>query len=282
MPNDPRFDQQEALKTCRFPEAWDVVGNAAPPVSIAVVDTGVYLAHRDLPDIAFESFHLPFRDDAGHGTHVAGIIGAMTDNATDIAGAVRCQLSVYRVYDIVGELDVTAYLAALERIQSSPAKVVNLSLAGLATIPRERELIDACVATGKTVVAAMGNSPPLSQGSIAFPAAHPPVIAVGSIDSAGHRESYSIGGNHIWISAPGTKVWATSALGGSVQVTGTSYSAPLVAAACALMYQRWPSITPGDITENLKRLVTRRDELRGWNAETGFGCLDIGRIDELS
>lgn len=279
-PNDTLFASQEALVTCGFPTAWDVVASlSTPPTEVAIVDTGVDLGHSDLDNVSFESFEFPFTDDRGHGTCVTGILGATTNNGMGIAGAAPCRISMYRVFDAHNKISVARYHDALERIAASRARVVNLSIAGLSFDEREQELVDACVAAGKTVIAATGNIPDFPSGSRVFPAALSSVIAVGAADKNGQKEHYSISGDHVFIAAPGSAIWATTLGNDWRQVTGTSFAAPLVAAACALIYQRWPASTPGDVAAKLQRLVANPGA--DWNPDTGFGLLDVSRIKDL-
>lgn len=282
MPIDTKFPEQTALFTCGFPDAWEFVGEPKHRVSVAIVDTGVFQAHDDLPAIRFEAFGFNRVDPFGHGTSVAGILGATRDNGIGIAGAVRCDMTIYRVFNDAHQLDPAAYHRALEMIADSDAKVVNLSIMGESADPDEERLVDACVVGGKTVVAAMGNVKQASSpNATIFPAALDSVIAVGAANGNGGREEYSISGNHIWISAPGTSIWTTTETGGYLQMTGTSFATPLVAAACVVLHQRWPSITPTQVRAALRRLVDPVDEARGWNRDTGHGRLKIGRIRDL-
>jgi subtilisin family serine protease len=282
VPNDTKFPEQDALFACGFPDAWEFVGEPTRPVSVAIVDTGVFQAHDDLPATQFEAFQFSRVDPFGHGTAVAGILGATRDNGIGIAGAIRCNMTVYRVFDDAHQLHSGAYHSALEMIAASDAKVVNLSIMGESDDPDERRLVSACLLSGKTVVAAMGNVGQASSAdAVIYPAALDGVIGVGSVDGNGRRESYSIRGDHICISAPGTSIWTTKEDGGYGQMTGTSFATPLVAAACVLLYQRWPAITPAQVKAALSRLVDPADEARGWNRETGHGRLNIGRIRTL-
>ncbi|WP_300461139.1 S8 family serine peptidase [Desulfobacula sp.] len=168
IPNDPKFSQQWGLTAIKAPDAWDI-SQGSEDIIIAVIDTGVDFLHPDLQkniwinqteatgqegvdddnngytdDIYGWDFadndHTPFDAD-GHGTHIAGIIGAVTDNATGIAGVCpRVKIMVLKVQgDDSDDMDTTDIIEAVDYARHQGAHIINCSFGG--TLFQTEELI---------------------------------------------------------------------------------------------------------------------------------------------
>jgi subtilisin family serine protease len=199
----------------------------ADAIKVAVLDTGIDLAHPDLQQAVssytYEHPGLPGasgpRDIVGHGTHVAGTIIARINNQIGINGICNCELHVWKIFadqptyfDGAGWLylvNPVMYLRALDDCLRLGIDVLNLSIAGRG-LPsaEEREAFDALTAQGCAVVAAMGNERRLSSPT-AYPAAIPGVLAVGATSIDDRVAMFSNRGNHIALTAPGTAIWST-------------------------------------------------------------------------
>ncbi len=255
-------------------------------VGVAIVDTGVDLTHPDLAGTVdgFSAFGPSCRDDQGHGTHVAGIVGAR-DNSVDVVGvAPEAQLYCVKVLDQTGsgtDADVMAGLewVLLNRDAVSPSiRVVNMSLGRTGTVddnPPMRDLVQALDAAGVSVVVAAGNSPS-ADVSTQIPAAYPTVISVASptaLDGANQcrllshpiaRDTasyFTTDGPGITVSAPGEDkedvsrgclitsvgILSTRLGGGTTRLSGTSMAAPHVAGIAARSYQQYPTATPEQV-----------------------------------
>ena len=250
-PDDEFYALQYGLVAKQLPAAWRTSRGAG--VTVAVVDTGVDRAHPDLlgrvdagPDLVNDDDDP--QDERGHGTHVAGIIGARANNGIGVAGvAPDCRLLAVKVLDGAGRGD--AYLtargvaAAVER----GAKVLNLSLGGSAIDSALRGFYADVVKAGALVVAAAGND----GEAVGFPAALPGVLAVGATDEAGALAPFSNRGGALGLTAPGVGVLST--LPGQLygQRSGTSMAAPFVAGVAALVWAASPSLTAAEVRERL-------------------------------
>lgn len=274
---DPLSGDQWALTRCAFDVARQRV-QELPRVPVAVIDTGV----SDHPDLAAAvtrifTFGLEAEDTLGHGTSVAGVLGATPDNGIGIAGAANCELYVYKVFG--DKFDRTRYHDALHSVAQSDARVINISVTGKTIDPVEQQLISECISAGKIIVAAMGNAPDFGHDAVLYPAAFPGVIAVAATNESDGVPGFSVRGSHVWIAAPGVSIRTTMSNGDYGWVTGTSYATPLVSAACAILSALKPGINAIQ-TRDLLRALTSTGGSTFDNA-AGWGRLDLSRIGSI-
>ncbi|MFO8003800.1 S8 family serine peptidase [Thioalkalivibrio sp.] len=235
LPDDPLQDLQWFHPNVALPEAWDISTGRAPDAEIivAVIDTGVFLAHEDLggqlvsgydfiadPAVARDGDGIdPNPDDPGdssqpgqsswHGTHVTGIVGAATDNETGVAGVSwGVKIMPLRTLGAGGgtlydTLQGVRYAAGLQNdsgtVPERRADVINLSLGGGSFAQDQADLYQTIRDLGIFIIAASGNS----GGSVGFPAAYPAVFAVGATDAVQQRAPYSSFGSQLDFVAPG-------------------------------------------------------------------------------
>ena len=141
-PSDPFYADQEDLEQVRVPEVWPTtIGD--PSVVVAVIDSGVDLAHPDLAGVNVVSprneiwNNTDVTDDNAHGTHVAGTIVAQTDNATGIAGiAPGASLMPVKVLDESGMGFFSDILDGVDWARTHGADIINMSLGGILSRPR--------------------------------------------------------------------------------------------------------------------------------------------------
>ena len=231
--------------------AAPVLPTSAPIV--AVVDTGVDYLHPDLgtakvikgPDY-FDGDMDPM-DTTGHGTHVAGIAAALTDNNVGVTGVSgKSKILAIRV----GAYWVPVFAGAAGIVYAadySGVKVINLSWGGYFPDPYIYDAIKYATGKGILVVAAAGNDDITAP---MYPAAYDEVLAVGATepvegwcDISVRKACFSNYGDYVDIAAPG--VWILSTvLGGEYDFyDGTSMAAPFVAGAAALVWGKWPTLT---------------------------------------
>lgn len=262
-PNDPRFSLQQNLTAIGARAAWDVQRGISSVV-VAVIDSGVDLEHPDLAgrldtthDYDFVARDSVADDRFGHGTHVAGIVAANTDNRRDVAGiAPGCTILPVRVLDSHGTGTDTAVAEGIVHAVRNGADVINLSL-GMTTPTRVVEdAVEYAHARDVVVVAAAGNS---GVGWVDYPAAYPGVLAVGATDSSGDRWAYSQSGDNLDLVAPGVNVLSLRPVTGPVtdgpvgRLTGTSVASPHVAGVAALIRSAHPGWTAAAVTDTLLR-----------------------------
>jgi thermitase len=221
---------------------------------IAVVDTGVDYTHPDLgtakiikgPD--YWDGDMDPMDTTGHGTHVAGIAAALTDNQVGVAG-VSGQSKVLAIRVGVWWIPVFAGAAGIVYAADySGVKVINLSWGGDWPDPYIADAVQYAIGKGILVVAAAGNG---DTDEPMYPAAYPNVLAVGATEAeeVGCEESlvrkayFSNYGDYVDIAAPGVGILSTIPGGEYEPYDGTSMASPYVAGAAALIWGKWPSLT---------------------------------------
>ena len=261
-------------------------GSDGSGIGVAVLDTGVDLAHPDLAGTidAFSAFGGSCMDDEGHGTHVAGIIAAR-DNTRDVIGvAPAAQVYCVKVLDSTGSGSDESLMAGLDWVLANHAlvtpaiRVINMSLGRPGAVddnPAMRDLFAALDAAGVLVVASAGNDP-AADASAQIPAAYPQVAAVASTTAvsgsnqcrflsapitADTASYFTTDGTKVLISAPGderedvsracviqgTGILSLKLGGGTTRMSGTSMSSPHVAGIAARYYQQNPSYAPADV-----------------------------------
>ena len=132
VPNDKYSDNQWALTKIQAPDEWQII-SGTQDILIAVLDTGIDLQHEDLADKVVANVNFadsPTTDDLyGHGTHIAGIIAASTDNGFGIAGVVpSCHLLNVKVADDNGRCNSSTVAEGIVWAVDNGAKVINMSL----------------------------------------------------------------------------------------------------------------------------------------------------------
>lgn len=198
-------------------------------------------------------------DAWGHGTHVAGIIGARGNNGAGIAGIDwAARILPQRFYEDSGGL-TSAAIQAIDNSVSMGADVINASWGVYAHDPALRDAIEWAGDNGAVFVAAAGNdSNDNDSGSPYYPASYdlPNLLGVGSIDPDGKLSDFSnFGLNSVGLAAPGRNILSTNLGGGYVLWTGTSMSSPHVAGVVSLLAGEYPSSTPSELVARVLKTV---------------------------
>lgn len=271
------------------PEAWDVL-HTASNVVVAIVDSGVRPTHEDLAENlwhnpmdgtpglnALTGQHDPW-DENGHGTHLAGIIGAVTDNARGIAGvAWRTRLMACKFLDSTGNGYNSDAIACIEFARSNGAHIINLSWGGSDFSAAVSNALWAAQTDGILVVAAAGNNAanmdlvPYYPASIALDN----IVAVGASTRTDERWGFSnYGATNVDLFAPGASVYSTAQSGDAVYESrnGSSMAAACVAGSLALMRQQWPESSPGELIARLMMAVDPKPAFAG-------KCVTGGRLN---
>ncbi|MEK7949472.1 S8 family peptidase [Luteolibacter soli] len=246
-------------------------------VKLAVLDTGI-VAHPALPRIARSIEIFPFSDDPAtthfHGTAIASLIAGNDPMVHGVAPAV--DLISVRVLDDRGVSDSFAIAAGILAAMDAGAEILNLSLGEQSDSPLVGDAIHMAIDRGIVVVASSGNE---GLQEAKYPAAYPGVIGVGAVDASGERMAFSNLGSGLGITAPGYGLNAAAPGGGYLAISGTSASAPLVAAAIAAVMSDG-SGRRVSAAEAAKLVLAYTDDegLPGPDAEYGSGVLNLGRV----
>ena len=297
-PNDPYYTDgtQWNLDQISGPAAW-ARNTGSASVIVAIVDTGVDTGHPDLAGktVAGASF-VPGAptpaDDNGHGTHCAGIAGAVTDNGVGVAGVSwGARIMPVKVLDELGS-GYTSWIAnGIRWAADNGARAINLSLAGEGSSSTMQNAVNYAHGKGCLVVAAVGNCGDPSNydcstwNPIMYPAASPNVLGVGATGDLDERAVYSEFNYSVDVTAPGgnptsggdtnPRHWIISTwLGhGYAQIAGTSQAAPHVAGLAALVWSVNPGLTPDQVQSVIQNGA---DDLgpAGRDDEFGYGRIN--------
>ncbi len=300
QPNDPFYNsgQQTNLSRISAEAAWNIT-KGDTNVVIAIVDTGVDWTHPDLEANIFvnrkevpnngndEDDSGEFPDDVNgwdfggldgtpdnnpsedissrysyHGTHVAGIAGAVTDNSTGIASiGFNCRILPVKVArddmrDVNGYAYVVYGYEVIAYAANKGAKVINCSWGGYGASMYEQSIIDYATSKGALIVAAAGNN---NTDIPFYPASYQGVLSVGWLNTSDDTKSFA--GNYggtVDVMAPGSSIFSTwQRTGSGIDITyftigGSSMSSPLVAGLAGLVYTRFPNYNPLQIAEQIR------------------------------
>ncbi len=238
IPDDPAYHSlQYAPQKVGAEEAWDVT-LSDPSVKIAVIDTGVDYNHPDLDGKVLQGYDFVDDDNDAideneHGTHVAGIAAANTDNGEGITGmAPKASILPVRVLDADGSGTLDDVAQGIRYAADQGAQVINLSLGGKIGSKTLEAAVNYAWEQGSVVVAAAGNeSTPLPS----YPAYYENAIAVAATDENDAIAYFSNYGLWVDIAAPGVDIHSTIPNGGYASYSGTSMASPLVAGVAGLL-----------------------------------------------
>ena len=306
VPDDPLLPEQWHLPSIRAFDAWEEPP-AADPVLVAVIDSGIDGDHPEFVGrIAGTKTFVgssPTEDSIGHGTLVAGEIGALVGDATGVAGAaIPVQLLVAKVVDPNGTISLDAEADAIRWAADKGARVINLSLGGKRDPSRpdrdtfsqlEADAVQYAYSKGAVVVAATGNCEAVCPYRYAsYPAALPHVLGVSALNRSLKAARFS-NRDAVFndLAAPGVGIVSTFPVSLSVSGCkpagynlcapsdyvggeGTSFAAPLVSAAAATLIALRPDIHPSQVMALLEQTATDLGRA-GRDKKTGRGLLDM-------
>lgn len=304
-PNDPEFlnGAQWALRnTGQFsgipradiqaPAAWDLA-REAPNVIVAVIDTGVNIAHQDLAGNIWQNPNPTFgdvngarflngipsgnpADDNGHGTHIAGTIGALGNNNLAVAGiAWRVQIMPIKAFPSSGTGATSDIIAGIDYALANGAHIINASYGGTSNtgyVEAHVAAIRAARDAGVIFVAAAGNDAANMDVARYYPASHL-VDNIVTVGNSTRRDELALSTNYgsiVDLHAPGSEIvsLAHNDNTGTTTLSGTSMAAPHVSGALALLKTRFPADSYRQLINRLLRGVERGERFTG-RSQTG-------------
>ena len=278
--------QNWGIEFCKIEEAWRQTTGTG--IRVAVLDTGIS-EHPDLnwsPDLTFNCSMDPTYIDekSGHGTHVAGIIGAK-NNAFGVVGvAPDCILIPIKVLNNNGGGSYESIVSGIEKAIESKADIISMSLGSSSAPPdKVHQVIKKAADAGIIILAAAGND----GGVTNFPARYEEVIAVAAIDENGDYATFTSGDDTVDSVAPGVGIYSTFLNQGYAKMSGTSQACPCVAGLCALAlsFTRANPDLPQikNYIDMLRVLDLLSDDTKYVNAggskKWGFGAPKIANVD---
>eukprot|EP00592_Proboscia_alata_P025705 CAMPEP_0194442860 /NCGR_PEP_ID=MMETSP0176-20130528/126373_1 /TAXON_ID=216777 /ORGANISM="Proboscia alata, Strain PI-D3" /LENGTH=613 /DNA_ID=CAMNT_0039269017 /DNA_START=101 /DNA_END=1939 /DNA_ORIENTATION=- len=253
-----------------------------PPVTLCVVDTGIFLSHNDFPTVGITGDDSPTAgpwdvDDIGHGTHVAGILVAQGGNGMGTRGIINdlgnsnINLHITRSHGPPGVGGrMSDVLSAVTQCRQKGAKVINLSVGcnGCYSIIHEM-LFSELYEEGILVVSAAGNN---GSSSKSYPASYGGVVSVASVtymDTLSDRTQIN---DQVELAAPGSSVYSTGVVQDNYTTkSGTSMASPHVAGVATLLFSHYPECSANEIRNVLAKSARDLGEVVGCDEKFGFG-----------
>lgn len=249
--NDEYYLNQWALPKINAPQAWDKTQGSSS-VKIAIVDTGIDQNHPDLGGkvIGRANFtNNPDIDNNGHGTHVAGIAAALTNNTIGVSGlGYDTSLLSAKVLDFSGSGYYSWISNGIIWSADNGAKVINLSLGGSSNSTTLGSAVNYAWSKGSVVVAAAGNN---RSSNPIYPANLNNVLSVAATDINDQKANFSNYGTWIDVASPGVSILSTYK-GSYAYLSGTSMATPLVSGLAALIFADNPALLNSQVVDKIK------------------------------
>jgi subtilisin family serine protease len=250
-PNDPEYTSapQWVWPKTQTNIAWDTT-KGSQGVVIAVIDSGINFTHpefagKTVPGKDFVNDDNDPTDDNKHGTAVAGVIGAVSNNAIGVASACwECRIMPLKVMNNSGSGNMSDIVEGIQYAANNGAKIMNLSLSGTGESSSQKSAVDYAHSKGVIVVGSAGNE---GTDVPRRPGKYPNAIAVAATDQNDKLTSYSSFGQHVDIAAPGQARVPAHNSNGFITINGTSFSAPTVAGILGLLWSAVPTATPAEL-----------------------------------
>lgn len=310
VPGDPQYNNQWNLQKIAMANAWNIsVGSSS--IIVAVIDWGVDYSHEDLAANCWSGIGYDFVDNdsdpypsdgASHGTPVAGILGAVTNNDKGVAGVaggwageggIRIMHLRAGYWELYLEMDPAAAAQATDYAVAHGARVINMSFGGWTPHSALASSINNATSNGVLVVASAGNYRTFDPQTIQYPAKYSNTVAVGATISTDERKHLNDWTGETWgscygpelnVMAPGINVRTTDITGGAGYSTGeyfdrfsgTSASAPHVSGLAALILSINPSLTWQQVRDILCNTADKTQWMNGNNFTNEYG---YGRVN---
>ena len=282
-------------KFLNIPSIWDTINTQGENVTVAVIDTGIDSTNPDLAGKIddksknFTSNDNDFTDKDGHGTNMAGIIGA-SGNYAVYGVAPKANLVIVKAALSENNFDFDVFANAINYAASIPeVDIVSISYAFLINDPAVEKAIQNCIDEHKIVVASIGNgrNPYKPVDLDTYPACYnipgPKVqkLAVGSFDENGNLCNYSNWNSQLSLLAPGELI-KTTGLGNSVTLSkGTSPAAAFTSGCLALLLSYLKN--SNSTIDYVKMVLNSCDNANNFTVNSGYGRINLQKaIDKIN
>lgn len=277
---DPYLKDQYAISMMETNQAWSLTLGSREVV-VAIIDSGIDINHPEfIGRISPKSYNSRtwnvgveyVIDDFGHGTMVAGIIGAAKDNAKGIVGvAPNTTLMIIKANnEASGSFTDNAIIEGIYYAVNNGANIINFSLGGGYANPLTKKAIDYAISKGVYLVGATGND---GTDFLAYPAAFNGVLSVGAVDKSGVLADYSNYGTGLDLVAPGSDIITTTRNKGYGIASGTSFAAPQVSGVLALLLSYEPDLAYEEVLTRVVRSATDKG-VAGYDTFYGRGIVN--------
>lgn len=249
-------------------------------INVAILDTGI-APHDDLSisgGVSLSELSTSYYDDNGHGSHIAGIIGAKNNNIGTVGVAPNTKMYAVKVLDHEGYGYLSDVIAGIEWSITNKMDIINLSLSMPLSSSALKNAVDEAYNNGLLVVAAGGNNGDSSgtTDTVEYPAKYSSVIAVGAIDVNNKRPSFSATGSSIELVAPGVNILSTYLNNKTLSMDGTSMATAYVSGALALLKESNPKLTNKQIRQKLQVLAKDLGS-PGRDSVYGYGLIQVSQ-----
>lgn len=297
---DPYYRQQWYLTDLKIPSAWDITTGSG--IAVAIVDTGINQSHPELSprlwvnprEIAgngrdddsngyiddvngynFIDDSTDLTDEHGHGTGIASVIAAQTNNQRGIAGVdQKARIMVLKALNEIGGGEFNDIVEAVRYAADNGAKVINMSFGASVGDRDLRSAIDYALSKNVIIVAASGNA---GENQLFYPSAYSSVISVGSIDDSDRHSDFSNYGSGLDVVAPGEEIIMADLDDGFMEAAGSSFAAALVTGIACLASAINPSLTQTQFVE-LLHTTSQKIGSKSPSEKYGYGKPDALKV----
>ncbi|MGQ7276365.1 S8 family peptidase [Brevibacillus thermoruber] len=276
-PNDPYYrEYQWNLPLIGMEQSWDI-SRGSSDVVVAVVDTGIDLRHPEFAGKLVDGYNVlednnvP-QDDNGHGTHVAGVIAAKTNNADGIAGmSWNGKLMPIKAIGADGAGSAFDIAQGIYWATDHGADVINLSVGNYTSSAALKEACRYAFDHNVVLVAASGND---ATNQPSYPAAYEEVMSVAAVDHNRQRADFSNFGDYVDVAAPGVDIPSTYIHSDYAALSGTSMACPHVAALASLIRSVSPHLKNTEVMQIIRQSSVDLGP-PGKDKLYGFGMIDV-------
>lgn len=277
VPFKPNVNVDWGLKRIGAPQVWKKLKERR--VRVGIIDTGIDYNHPDLKAsirqcISTLDNHLSCLDDYGHGTHVAGVIGA-SSNTYGMVG-INPYVDFYSVkaFDKSGNGKLSDIVEGIEWMIRQQVNIINMSFSTKDTNSVLIRAITAAYSRGIVLVAAAGNDG--GGNTVKYPAKLPEVIAVSATNERDNIADFSSTGPEVDFCAPGESIRSTWIRGGYERKSGTSFAAPHITGTVADLINVYGFMPPQKIKQMMADNAITLEKLT--LEQQGAGLVEIPRL----